>query len=296
MPTPLDEILANEKPQAQKKEGDLPIPVLGETPAADTEERTHGHARRREWRHKERDAREAAEGRIRDPETGEYVKKEPPEEKPAEAKPEEKPAEKTEAPKQDFTEREKAFLRAAHEERQKRQALEKQLKDTAPKPEEQKSFWDDPEKYFKQFEERLKQSEESTRQAAHNARLHTAEMIARSKYEDFDEAVEVFAEALQHVPGLGQQWMAAADPAEFAYQSGKSMKAMREVGTIDALREKIAKEERAKLETEMKAKAEKEAEERAKLPKSLSEAQAAAPQKKVLWGGPTPLDEVLRRE
>ena len=291
MATPLDDVLAEEKPEP-KKSDDLKIPVLGEELG---EEKPEIRERsRKRFQQEERDAREAGAGRVRDAE-GKYVAKEekPKEEAKPEAKVEAKPEQK---PAELYSEREKAYWQALNAERHKRQELEKQLKDLSTKPPaEQKAFWDDPEGHFKQFEERLRKSEENSRAAVHNTVLRASEMIARSKYKDFDAAIEVFAKAVEKTPGLGQQWMGSPDPAEFAYQSGKTMKELSEAGDINALRAKIAKEERTKLEAEFKAKTEKEAAERAALPGSLSGV-SAVPQKRQVWGGPTPLDSILSNE
>jgi hypothetical protein len=91
-------------------------------------------SRKKAFQQKERDTREAGNGRVRDPETGQYVPKaaEPVAETPVtEVKaetPEPAPQQSVkEPPKQEFTEKERAFLAAAQEERRKRQALEHQL-------------------------------------------------------------------------------------------------------------------------------------------------------------------------
>src|SRR3990167_4861513 len=91
------------------------------------------------------------------------VKEEPKKEEPK--KPEEVP----------FTDREKAFLARAEDEKRKRQDLEsKYRQQPAPQvpavPEATKTFWDDPEASLKSFQDRLFQ--EITK-----SRLNTAEIV-----------------------------------------------------------------------------------------------------------------------
>jgi hypothetical protein len=193
-----------------------------------------------------------------------------------------------------MTEKEKAFLRAAQEERQKRQALEAELarlRQPQGQPEQPKAFWDDPEGA-------LKRHQEEVRAETTNARLNTAEIIARSRHPDFDEKVAEFAELVKSTPGLAQQWLAAPDPAEFAYVTGKNHLMLKNVGSLDALTEKVRKETEAKVRTqveaEFKAKAEALAKEREALPPSLNDTRGGAGTSRPIYNGPTPLADILK--
>ncbi len=132
-----------------------------------------------------------------------------------------------------------------------------------------------------------------------NTRLQTAELIARSRYPDFDEKVGKFAELVQHIPGLAQQWLGSADPAEFAYRTGKNHLEIAQAGSLDKLREEIDKkartEERAKVEAEFKAKQDEADRQRAALTGSLSDVRGGtgAPQRPA-WNGPTPWGDILK--
>jgi hypothetical protein len=194
-----------------------------------------------------------------------------------------------------MTEKERAFLRAAQEERAKRQELERRLAErdrpAAAQAEKPKAFWDDPEAA-------LNKHREEVRTETTNARLNTAELIARSRHTDFDEKVAEFSQLVSQVPGLAQQWLAAPDPAEFAYMVGKNNMLLKQVGSVDALTEKVRKETeasvRAKVEAEFKARAEALEKERAALPPSLSDSRGGiASSGKVAWAGPTPLSDIL---
>lgn len=246
-----------------------------------------------------RDAEQAAQGRVRDPETGQYTKIEPKEEPapvaaaPEAPKPEEaaKPAAPVAAAQQEFTEKEKAFLRAAQEERGKRQALEARLRELeAAKPAEPaKTFWDDPEAAMQAQEARL-------RQESLNTRLNTAELIARQRHPDFDEKVALFAQVVQQNPQIQQQWLQAMDPAEFAYTIGKNHQEFQQVGSMEEYRAKIERETaarvRTEVEAELKAKAAALEKARADLPGSLSTARGTTVNRPT-WSGPSSLDDIL---
>lgn len=214
-----------------------------------------------------------AEEKARDPETGKFVKQE------------EKPA----APQQ--SEKEVAFQKAMMEERRKRQELENRLKslESAKPAEAPKSFWDDPEAA-------LKRTQEEVQRVAMNTRLATAEAIARSRYNDFDDKIAVFSELVQSTPGLQAQCLAAPDPAEFAYKTAKNHLEIKEFGSIDAykedLRVKMEAKIRAEIEASLKAKQEELEKARAALTPSLTDARSTGVNKPV-WSGPTPLDGIL---
>ena len=235
---------------------------------------------------------------MRDPETGQFAKKSedaaPQEQKPDAGAKEPVAAQPTPAvaaPQQEMSPEVRAFLKAAQDERTKRQALERELAELkAAKPAEPaKTFWDDPEAALKAQEQKIEGIVTQTR-------LTTAEAIARGKYTDFDEKVAIFQEVLQKTPGIYQQWLASADPAEYAYQLGKNHQELQAVGSIEGLRAQITKETearvRAQVEAELKAKYEAAAKERAALPGSLSDARSTA-QNRPVWSGPPPMSDIL---
>lgn len=239
-----------------------------------------------------------AQGLVRDPETGQFAKKSedaaPQEQKPDAGAKEPVAAQPTPAvaaPQQEMSPEVRAFLKAAQDERTKRQALERELAELkAAKPAEPaKTFWDDPEAALKAQEQKIEGIVTQTR-------LTTAEAIARGKYTDFDEKVAIFQEVLQKTPGIYQQWLASADPAEYAYQLGKNHQELQAVGSIEGLRAQITKETearvRAQVEAELKAKYEAAAKERAALPGSLSDARSTA-QNRPVWSGPPPMSDIL---
>lgn len=193
--------------------------------------------------------------------------------------------EKKEA-KQELTARERAFLASAHDERLKRQALEKKLAESG-KTEETKSFWDDPEGALKKFQDEMQG-------VVTNTRLNTAETIARSKYKDFDEQIQAFAGLLQNIPGLYQQWLQSSDPAEYAYTTGKKHREISQIGGLDTWQTNKEKEIRLKLEQEYKEKVTNYEKEKSALPGSLSGSRGTT-QNTPVFSGPMPLDDILKK-
>ena len=194
-----------------------------------------------------------------------------------------------------MTAKEKAAFAKAADETRKRQALEQRLRELEakiPKPAEDaaKTFWDDPEAA-------LKKQQEEMQRAIVLSRLDTSEAIARSKYTDFEEKLAIFSELAMTTPGLAQQMLASPNPAEFTYRTAANHKALQEAGGLDAMREKIKKETelevRARLEEELKAKAETLAKERAALPGSLTETPSKGVNRPV-YSGPTSMDDILK--
>ena len=194
-----------------------------------------------------------------------------------------------------MTAKEKAAFAKAADETRKRQALEQRLRELEakiPKPAEDaaKTFWDDPEAA-------LKKQQEEMQRAIVLSRLDTSEAIARSKYTDFEEKLAIFSELAMTTPGLAQQMLVSPNPAEFTYRTAANHKALQEAGGLDAMREKIKKETelevRARLEEELKAKAETLAKERAALPGSLTETPSKGVNRPV-YSGPTSMDDILK--
>lgn len=294
----MDSILNDEPQKRPEAEAPAVEPAAPEPDAAAKE--TAEEQRREEYkskRNKARDKEAIAQGKVRDPDTGQFVSP-PKDAKAAEPAKAEEPAKAAEPAKPaapaapEFTDKEKAFLRAAQEERGKRQELERRIAAMeAGKPKEpEKGFWDDPEGALAKHEQKLQM-------AITGQHLKTSETIARTRYTDFDEKVAKFAELAQTVPGLGQQMIASADPAEFAYKTAKNHMEIQEAGGLDAMRTKmeadIETKVRTRLEAELKAKADALAADRAALPESLSQARATGGATKPVWSGPPSMDSIL---
>lgn len=281
----LEDVLSDKEPVVP---ADPVEPSNAEPVVVKTEENNEYKSRKTALQEKEWTAR----GMIRDPDTGQFVSKAPEEPKKEEPKPEPKVAApevklepKVEQPQ--FTEKERAFLAAAQEERRKRQELEARIKTMEAKPAEPpKGFWDDPEAAIN-----AQKAEFQT--ALMKTRVDTSEMIARGKYQDFDEKANVFRDLVNENPWLYQQMMQSVDPADFAYKQAKNHLELKAAGSLDNMRAQIEKEVRMKIEAELKTKHELLEKERAALPSSLSDVRGTSVNK-VAWGGPTSLENILK--
>lgn len=310
----LDEILSDKEPAKVEKEAPPPepkekpapeIPVFSETKAEPEPKVERVQSSKKQWEDKE----QGAKGRVRDPATGQFLPKPeaelaPKEEVKPEAKVEAKSEQKQEQKQQEeLTAKEKAYLRAAQDERGKRQALERQIAEAKGK-EPEKKFWDDPEAALASTRADVAKTKQEMENLGVSIRLNTAETIARSRHPDFDEKVAVFTEITGGITDLAQQaafinqWMSAPDPAEYAYKVGKNHMELKQAGNLDQLRANIEKETeakvRAKIETELKEKEERLRKERDALPGSISEARGTGGSRAPVWGGPTPLDDILK--
>ena len=296
-PTNMDDILSEKEPETVEK--------TAEAEPSEADKAASVEAKKREYEGVKRQAqRKEWEAQGRDPETGQFIKKEEEKKDDDKAKVEadvklkaeaEKAAADKAKPAEEMTAKEKAAFAKAADETRKRQALEQRLRELEakiPKPAEDaaKTFWDDPEAA-------LKKQKEEMQHAIALSRLNTSEAIARSKYTDFEEKLAIFSELAMTTPGLAQQMLVSPNPAEFTYRTAANHKALQEAGGLDAMREKIKKETelevRARLEEELKAKAETLAKERAALPGSLTETPSKGVNRPV-YSGPTSMDDILK--
>jgi hypothetical protein len=220
--------------------------------------------------------RETSETRERGPD-GKFVAKE---ETPPEPVVEPTPA-KVEPV--DVSDREKAAIARAMDERRKRQELEGKLAEMQKEP--PKQFWDDPEGALNTFRNEIKQVQVNTV-------LNTTEALARSTHPDFDEKIAIFAEIVQQTPGIQQQWLSSPNPAEYAYNLGKNHMELRQAGDLNALRAKMEKEIRIKVESEFAAKQKQAQDAQNAIPGSLTNSRSVGSPQQV-WNGPTSLDSII---
>lgn len=107
----------------------------------------------------------------------------------------------------------------------------------------------------KEWENSLRESIRAEMLAAdYKNRVASSEVLARSKYQDFDKMSEIFVAAAQQYPHLRQQVINAPMPAEFAYQTAKRLVFEHKMGgDPDAYEKRIREEERQRVMQELKA-------------------------------------------
>lgn len=155
-------------------------------------------------------------------------------------------------------------------EREKRQALERQLEELrqqTPRQPEQ-SFYENPDEFVQRQIQTVEQQA--------TQRLYAAlEEQARETYPDYDEVFEQVKEYAQANPAAGEQILRSPNPALAAYKFGKQLAELRQMQDPQAYRQKIEAEVRAKVEAELKAKEAERAATAAAIPPDLTESRNA---------------------
>jgi hypothetical protein len=163
------------------------------------------------------------------------------------------------------------------------------------------------------FQTELQRRDQQLSEMLWQQNVVTSQRYARGRYEDYDAVEEVFADEMGKNPALRAQLRQAEDPAEFAYQMGRKLSALREMGDDPiAYRER----ERQRIEQEVREKLEAEYAERTAPapttpqrsaapaprpapapapPKSLAGVPSSAPRSPTrhAFNGPTPLEKIL---
>jgi hypothetical protein len=153
-------------------------------------------------------------------------------------------------------------IAALHDERNKRQKYEQELKELKAKFEQQSNpsstqqnkqeetppdFYDKPDERFafeqKKFEEKLL-----------TERIRMSAALVSAQKTDYVEMTDAFKEAVAQNPALEYQLYSAANPALFAYEQGKKYLQIRDVLTDpEGYRAKIESEVREKLLKEIES-------------------------------------------
>ncbi len=263
MDTSIDDIL--NEPAAE-----TPAPAVVETQEAATETpepETIGQPRDESGRFAPKDEKGV--------ETQETAQSEPPSEQ------NQLPPAEYAALKDERRKRQEAEARIAALEREFEAAKQKQPVQEQQVPE----FWDNPDANInvrlEQFGDKLIQR---FQQQQLTERVDASELVARSKYTDFDEKLAAFQQAVQFNPVLAKQMAHAPDPAEFAYNRGKTVLDVERVGSVDEL----LKAERAKWEAEARA-----AIPAPSLPNSTASERSVGARSGPAWAGATPIDSIL---
>jgi hypothetical protein len=124
--------------------------------------------------------------------------------------------------------------------------------------------------------------------AAMNARLDTSEMLARDKFDDFDEVKAKFLELAQSNPMLVEEAKADAHPWRKAYQIAKNHERMQSLGAVDvtSLEAKLREQIKAELMAEAQNKL-------PSAPPSISGDRSVASRSGPAWSGPSSISDLL---
>jgi hypothetical protein len=171
-------------------------------------------------------------------------------------------------------------VKAVLEERRKRQELEQELAryrqgtEAAPQG--------------RQVEQ---PSQGMDQQTTMNMVMNMAESFMRTQHTDYDGARDFFLQQAQQNPYLVWQMRQAPNPAQFAYETGKKLQALQDLGDPNAYREKVKAEIMAELQGNQQVQAQQKA--IASASDSLASARAVGAASAPDWAGPASLDDIL---
>lgn len=161
-------------------------------------------------------------------------------------------------------------FKGLREEREKRQALEReiealkqQINGSQSQPAPPPSIWEDDQAALQHIQQ------ESVSQASFNARLDMSEMLASQAHDDFDAKKAKFLEMMAVNPALQQQALTAKHPWEEAYKIATNAMRFEEMGATSV------SELEAKLREQIKAEMLAEKPAAHALPVSLSDSQSS---------------------
>lgn len=189
--------------------------------------------------------------------------------------------------------RQEAENRARELEQQIAQFQQRQVQ---PTPEQgPPDIFEDPEGYTRWIREEAKREalsgvQQTVQQTGYQARLEVSEMLARDKYQDFDEKLQVFADLVNQNPALAVELQKQINPAEYAYRTAANYSQVSQLGSLDmdALKQQLREELKAEMLADTQSKLQT-------IPPTLAAERnvgnrGAGPS----WSGPTSINDILR--
>lgn len=166
--------------------------------------------------------------------------------------------------------------------------LEAQLQQVHNPPQPPPDMFENPEGWQGHFGNQVVGT--AVQQATLNSKLEMSEMLARDKFDDFDDMKTKFMELAGENPVLAQQALGDPHPWRKAYQIAKTATTMQEVGATDvgSLRAQIEAQVRAELAAEAKPAP-------PPIPETLANAQSARGSSAEALPTPPSLDQILGR-
>lgn len=189
---------------------------------------------------------------------------------------------------------------ALKDERAKRQQAEEQLRryeqhfaelqaqQQAPSP--QADLDPDTQAFFDLVQEQtlarlMPQIQQQMQQTTALNRAEVSEFLARQKYQDYDQQVEVFKQALEENPVLLGELQRAPDPADYAYQAARRYAEAKQYSQGPTAEQREA-EIRAKIMAEIGVS-------RPTAPSSLASERSVGGRTGPAWSGPRSLGDLL---
>jgi hypothetical protein len=169
-------------------------------------------------------------------------------------------------------------------EREKRQAAEARLKEYEERLSIYEGGYEEPEPEYEQ-----QSYAPDLSQVAFVARAQTSELLARQKYEDFDQVKDVYLKLERTNPLLAAQAEKQTDPWDWAYKTAKNQQALDGLGTssIDEMRAAIRAELMAELQGQQQAAP-------VTAPKTLLNNRSVGQRTGPAWTGPRSIEDILK--
>lgn len=171
-------------------------------------------------------------------------------------------------------------------ERRKRQEIERELQAYRQQAaQQQPQFEQDPNEWASHFQQQMQSQMKASL-------VDMSETLVRAQFKDFDQVRDAFIESASQNPVYINQMMASPNPALYAYQEGKRLMALREMGDDpQAWRKSIEEKAVAAYLESQKTQATQASV--ANLPTSLGDVRATGGQKAEQYAGPKPLNDIL---
>lgn len=186
--------------------------------------------------------------------------------------------------------------KAVLDERRKRQELEARLKELEARlqPQQQHEPAPPPD-WYAAPDQAAAHFQQEMQQRLYQTAVYQSEMVMRQKHEDYDEVSALFADAAQQDHRLAVAVFQHPFPAEYAYQVGKQLKLMQEIGNDPgAYRAKLEAEILARHGIQSGQNAVAAAPRNSAVPRSLGRDVSQQPRNaRGQFDGPAPLDELL---
>lgn len=141
-------------------------------------------------------------------------------------------------------------LKAVEDERRKRQELERKVAEYEAMFQQQKQQPPaEPPNWELEPSQAAQAMQAQIQTRLYQQAVYTSERILRQQHPDYDDAATVFAEVARNDPALAAEVFQHPFPAEFAYQHGKRLMLLREIGDDpEAYRQKLREQVMAELQ------------------------------------------------
>lgn len=196
-------------------------------------------------------------------------------------------------------------LAALRDERQKRQQLEarleqyetyfSRLQQQAQQPQAMPDMHEDPGGYTAWItgqvrDHVMREVQQAGERFGSTTRAEISELLARQKFEDYDQKIEIFKQAMIENPFLIDQVRRAPDPASFAYRAAGQYLEAKQYGSPEASsRGAIEAEIRQQIMSELGLSSSASA----RAPSSLASERSIGSRSGPAWSGPTALGDIL---